>query len=179
MTTLTSRLRAAVDSGVKARSRFYRAIDLEDEQRLGAPATEDQVLRLERAIARALPPSYREFLLLHNGWAMIDGGTDLLSIEDLLTGPRASKIAAWQSQARRYGETRLAEGLVIGHSNISQARIILDPKQVDEHGEWALIAVDKDNEDEYASFLAWLEQSVRDYQLLAEEGMPPEQESEG
>jgi hypothetical protein len=105
---------------------------------------------------------------------MVDAGTDLLSVEELLSGHRAAKIAAWQLQAKRYGETRLAEGLVIGHSDISQARIILDPKLISEHGEWGLITVDKDAEEEYGSFLEWLEHSVVDYRILAREHFLPD-----
>jgi cell wall assembly regulator SMI1 len=177
MDSLTRRIQAAVESGVRARSEFYRTVGLEDEQKLGGPASEEQIGLLERKVGQRLPPSYRKFLLLHDGWDMVDGTTDLLSLRDLLHGPRAAKIAAWQEKVRQYGETRFADGLVIGHSLVGQQRIILDPRQVNDEGEWTLIALDKDSQDDYESFVVWLEQSVVDYQELAREGAVPDRET--
>ena len=176
MGDVRSRLRAAIESGRRARTDFYKTLDLEDEQRLGPPASESQIQSLELKVARMLPPSYRAFLALHNGWRMVDASTDLLEIDELVSGDRAARIAAWQEQERRYGELRFADGLVIGHSTIGQARIILDPSEVDDDGEWAVIAVDKDSEENYRSFLEWLEQSAVDYRELADED---EADSEG
>ena len=66
---LTMRVSAAVKAGVEARSKFYAADeDIEDKQQLGPPASEEQIAKLEQKIGIALPPSYRAFLTIHNGW---------------------------------------------------------------------------------------------------------------
>ena len=50
-------------------------------QQLGPPATPTQIAKLERRLG-VLPPSYRAFLELHDGWARFDGEARILSSED-------------------------------------------------------------------------------------------------
>ena len=58
------------------------AFDEEDRMMLGEPASPSQIAKLERRLGKPLPPSYRAFLELHNGWELFDGGLNLLSVED-------------------------------------------------------------------------------------------------
>lgn len=58
------------------------AFDEEDRMMLGEPASPSQIAKLERRLGKPLPPSYRAFLELHNGWEHFDGGLNLLSVED-------------------------------------------------------------------------------------------------
>lgn len=171
---LKMRIVNAVTAGVRARSQFYEAIALPDQQRLGAPATEEDIAKVEQLIGRALPPSYRAFLSLYNGWRMVDGETDLLSTDEMLSGRRAEKIREWQGNAAKWGDEIGGKGLVIGFSDISQSRIILDPRKVSEDNEWPLYENYKDEELQYDSFLDWLEQSVDDYLELAMNPDPDE-----
>jgi cell wall assembly regulator SMI1 len=173
---LRTRIANAVTAGVRARAQFYDAIELPNEQELAPPATEERIARLEQHVGRALPPSYKTFLSLHNGWRMVDAETDLLSIEEMLGGPRADRIREWQQNAAKWGDEVGGHGLVIGFSDISQSRIILDPRGVSADGEWKLYENYKDEEQEYDSFLEWLEQSVDDYQDLAMNPNPDEDE---
>jgi hypothetical protein len=48
-----------------------------------APADQDAVTRAERRIGRELPPSYRAFLLQHDGWFGFFDGATLLGTKDL------------------------------------------------------------------------------------------------
>jgi len=164
---LNARIANAVSAGVRARAQFYEAIDLPNEQELGPPASEEQIARIEQQIGKPLPPSYRAFLSLFNGWRMVDGETDLLSVEEMLGGRRADRIRDWQRNAAKWGDEVGGHGFVIGFSDISQSRIILDPRRVGANNEWRLFENYKDEEEEYDSFLDWLEQSVDDYQELA------------
>jgi hypothetical protein len=157
----------AITEGVRARGQFYHAIDLPDDQKLGPPASEASIAQLEQHVGRSLPPSYRAFLTVHDGWRMVDAETDLLSIEEMLGGRRAEKIRQWQQDAAKWGDEIGGQGLVIGFSDVSQSRIILDPRRINEDDEWRLFENYKDEEQEYDSFLEWLEQSVEDYQDLA------------
>jgi hypothetical protein len=171
---LQMRITNAVTAGVRARAQFYEAIELPNEQQLGLPATEEQIAALEQRVGRPLPPSYRTFLSLYNGWRQVDGETDLLSTDEILEGRRAERIRAWQQDAAKWGDEVGGHGLVIGFSDISQSRIILDPRNVGEGDEWPLYENYKDEEQEYSSFLEWLEQSVDDYQELAMNPNPDE-----
>jgi hypothetical protein len=157
----------AVTAGVRARAQFYEAIGLPNEQELGPPATEEQIAQFEQHIGHVLPPSYRTFLSLYNGWRMVDGETDLLSTDEMLGGRRADRIREWQQNAAKWGDEVGGHGLVIGFSDISQSRVILDPRKVAPDDEWRLFENYKDEEQEYDSFLEWLEQSVDDYLELA------------
>jgi len=164
---LHERISRAVEQGVAARSAFYASIDLPDEQHLGAPATEAQIAQFEQRIKLRLPPSYRSFLSQFNGWRMVDGVTDLLSLEEMMGGPRADAIRKWQEAAAKWDDETGANGLIIGFSDVSQSRIILDPFDVQTDGEWALIENYKDEDQRYASFIEWLEHSVSDYRAIA------------
>jgi cell wall assembly regulator SMI1 len=176
---LTDRVRRAVEEGVQARSAYYASIDLDDLQKLGAPAGEPLIRRLEAKLGQNLPPSYRAFLLLHNGWQMVDGVTDLLPVEDLLGGAKAEKIEAWQRKADKSTDPVAAKGVVIGWADANQTRILLDPSDATDDGEWRLVQHYKDEEAEYDSFIHWLEESVNEYQEMVESGdMPPPDEDE-
>ena len=58
------------------------AFDEEHRMKLGEPATPEQIAKLERRLGKPLPPSYRAFLELHNGWESFDGSLNLLSVQD-------------------------------------------------------------------------------------------------
>lgn len=167
-TGIIKRVQDAVRRGVQARSRFYASIDLADEQYLGAPASPQEIAMLEQFFGKSLPPSYRAFLALHDGWRMIDGGCDLLRICEMTSGPIVEKVRKWQAAMAKEGQTALAAGLVIGFSPISQKRIVMDFGQVDAEGESRIIQWDADELSEYDSFIKWLEDSAQEFEDLVE-----------
>lgn len=167
MKALKRRLERAIEEGVKARSAYYASIGLDDEQALGEPASEARIAELERRMGRSLPRSYREFLLLHNGWKQIDGGLDLVSVEELLGETNQFDIADWKNMMQRQGDAVAVRSLVIGASHITPTKYLLDPETVAADGEWLLLQYHHGVEAEIPSFIEWLEQSVVEYQELA------------
>lgn len=166
---LVDRIQGAVKEGREARSTYYASIDLADDQELGGPVPEAQLVNLESRLGRRLPPSYRTFLSLYNGWRMIGGAVDLLSVEEMLGGPRAELAHEWQQQAVEDDyEPVTVRSLVIGLGEITAARMLLDPETVGPDGEWALVWYDKSVEEEYSSFLEWLEASVAIFRDMVE-----------
>jgi cell wall assembly regulator SMI1 len=161
------RIIRAVDFGRRVRSTYYATIELPDEQALGAPASEDEIAELEHQLGQKLPPSYRQFLLLHNGWRMASGAMDLLSVTEMLIGSRHDRVQKRQQQEGRVDPVA-ASGLVVGSADITPTMLLLDPDTVDENGEWLVIRYHKGPEQTYASFLDWLEQSARDFAELVE-----------
>jgi hypothetical protein len=174
--SLTERIRRVVNAGREARTAYYASIALDDEQELGASAPEAALADLERRLGRPLPPSYRAFLSLYNGWRMFSGAVDLLCVEDMLGGPRAEQIRTWRAReasewqrvAREDPSSRgfaartaavAARALVIGVSDITRTRILLDPETISMDGEWASVTYDGGLESEYRSFLERLEAS--------------------
>jgi hypothetical protein len=76
-------LRKLIDQLAETKREYTRlAFDEEDSMKLGEPASQSQIAKLERRLGKPLPPSYRAFLELHNGWEHFDGGLNLLSVED-------------------------------------------------------------------------------------------------
>jgi cell wall assembly regulator SMI1 len=65
----------------------------EIEHRLGPPANAGQIAVIERLAGFQLPPDYRAFLELHNGWHGFSGEHDLLSAEQMTSAPMARSIA--------------------------------------------------------------------------------------
>jgi SMI1 / KNR4 family (SUKH-1) len=166
---LVDLIQSAVKEGRKARSAYYANIVLEDEQELGGPAPEAQLVNIENRVGRRLPPSYRTFLSLYNGWRMISGAIDLLSIEEMLGGPRAEQVHKWQQEAVRNDyEAITVRSLVIGLGEITATRILLDPETIGPDGEWALVLYDRGEAEEYSSFIEWLEASVAIFRDMVE-----------
>jgi predicted DNA-binding WGR domain protein len=76
-------LRKLLAEYADVRATLDRATEIEDEERLPAgdrskpfpPASEKDVAAYEAQLGLRLPPSYREFLLVHNGWQRFWGDT--------------------------------------------------------------------------------------------------------
>lgn len=166
---LQERIRRAVSEGRKSRSAYYAEIVLADEQELGEPAPEVELGELEARLGRPLPPSYRMFLSLHNGWRMASGAIDLLPVKEMLQGPREARIREWQTQASAVGDSVAAESLVIGYSEFTSTKLLLDPARADAEGEWTVVGHDKAEEWTCPSFLQWLDESAIEFRELFEE----------
>ncbi|HET8707413.1 MAG TPA: SMI1/KNR4 family protein [Pseudomonadales bacterium] len=164
---LKKRLRDAIDKGIVARHDFYESLQLDDEQLLGPPAPEIEIQALEKHIKRILPDSYRTFLAMHNGWKMASAALDLLSTTQLLDPQIAQDIADWQADMKRHGDEVAARSLVIGFSDINATKYLLDPAVQNKDGEWRMVKHYHEEEADYESFLAWLEESIEDYSELA------------
>lgn len=168
MTDMKERVAQAIARGVQARSRYYQSIELEDEHALGEPVPEDLIIRLEGKVGKPLPPSFRAFLQLHNGWREVDGGVDLLPVETLLGLQDDVGIARWQRTQQQEGDAVAARSLVIGASRITPTKYLLDPGAADDNGEWPLLQYHDKLEAELPSFIQWLEESVDEYLELAQ-----------
>lgn len=167
LNNLRKRIADAVEQGVLARRRYYTSISLPDEQVLGDPCPPEIIQALEKALDRPLPPSYRCFLELFNGWQMVDGGVDLLSAHELLDGPKKQHISDWQTKMAYGGDEVAARSLVIGVSTITPTKYLLDPEMVNFDGEWQFVQHHNEVEAEISSFLEWLEESIDEYNELA------------
>ncbi|MER5786589.1 SMI1/KNR4 family protein [Streptomyces mobaraensis] len=109
-----------------------------------APASEADVAAAEARLGRRLPPSLREFLLVTDGWR--DAGPFVYrlagtrELEWLADSDEAHWIEAYARDDVEEGE--LDEGAVLGRSlklslEGDACVMLLDPEDVDEHGEWA------------------------------------------
>ncbi len=164
---MKARMINAVEQGIVARRRYYESIGIPDEQKLGPPSSREEIAALEKQVGRSLPPSYRHFLEVFGSWKMIDGGVDILPVQDLLEGQRKQQIDAWKKKMESYGDDVAERSLVVGMSYITATKYLLDPEVVNSNGEWRFVQHHNGEEAEVSSFLEWLEESVNEYGELA------------
>ncbi|THA57489.1 SMI1/KNR4 family protein [Streptomyces sp. A1136] len=126
-----------------------------------APATEERLTALESRLGRPLPPSYRQFLAVTDGWRMAGEFVTLLGsteqvgpLPELGPGVRAC-LDEWDAEDAddRSGEPvgdadvdpadeevahseRWARAILISAEG-DQTWLLLDPGDSDAHGEWA------------------------------------------
>ncbi|MEV4177858.1 SMI1/KNR4 family protein [Nonomuraea sp. NPDC049709] len=103
------------------------------------PATEDEVRALEARLGRVLPPSFREFLLVTNGWRNAGKFVwSLWSTEEIGwladLEPRWADVYAGRDEEET--EPAAARSLLIS-LEADAGVVYLDPGDVDERGEWA------------------------------------------
>jgi cell wall assembly regulator SMI1 len=112
-----------------------------------SPATETEIAAAEARLGIALPPSYREFLLVSNGWH--DTGTDIESILpideiDWLRDLNPDLIGIWMDSAGQEGwPDDPVEGVNYHHfaktlavSGGYEAYVLLNPEVISPDGEW-------------------------------------------
>ncbi|MEU7942371.1 SMI1/KNR4 family protein [Microbispora bryophytorum] len=103
------------------------------------PATEDEVQALEARLGCVLPPSFREFLLVTNGWRHAGKfvwslrGTEEIGWLTDLEPMWAEAYADWDEED---AEPAAARSLLIS-LEADAGVVYLDPGDVDERGEWA------------------------------------------
>jgi hypothetical protein len=154
---------------MRSRAAYYAAIDLPDEQRLGPPGAPLELEELERVFDRPLPPSFRTFLELHDGWVMANGAVDLLPLAQL-RAIAAGALDGPGTHARLDSDDEVVtRSLIIGAGAGSAAMLLLDPERVTDAGEWAVVGYDLGEEWVTSSFVEWLEESDRSFHELAEE----------
>jgi cell wall assembly regulator SMI1 len=124
---------------VELNATYEQLIELKPRQHLGPPASDRQIAQLEAYLAIQLPPSYRIFLSLHDGWRGFEANLSLLSIEEQMKGETADYIRSWKADQWAEGETLLIEGVVIGIELYTSKAWVLDTSHTDERGEMDVV----------------------------------------
>ena len=79
---------------------------------------------------------------------------------------KKKKIRKWQTKALTEGDLAAAKGLVIGVAEATPTKLLLNPEIRDDQGEWTVVQHHNVEEGTYPSFLAWLEESVDEFNEL-------------
>jgi hypothetical protein len=135
-------------------------------QKLGPPASESAIQAYEKKLGFSLPPSYRTFLSLHDGWEGFEGDIRLLSIREMTRGEYAEWIKEVKQDAWEDGETLLIEGLIIGIDLDSTSCYVLDRAKVNEQGEMPVVNWDDEVIARYKDFAAMLDSVAKDLKKL-------------
>lgn len=113
--TLKAELRALVDRLWHLSIELDQVNDWDNPRALGQPATPSQIELVEKVAGFPLPPDYRAFLQLHNGWEGFNGENALMSAEEMSHGPFASSVAETKDIQREISDSG-ADGFVFNAS---------------------------------------------------------------
>jgi hypothetical protein len=112
-----------------------------------AGATGADIAAAEKRLGRALPPSYREFLMLHDGWSRFYDGASLLGTASLGQRSHAdaarSTFEAAETPVPDYGppsRTRPRLLIPFGIDPGATTLFVFNPAHVDSRGEMEVIA---------------------------------------
>ncbi|UXX92063.1 SMI1/KNR4 family protein [Streptomyces sp. AD2-2] len=148
-------------------------------RRLGfAPATEERIAAMEERLGRQMPPSYREFLKVSDGWRNAGGFVRLLAgTEDAHWHNNESGLADLYAEhldedskpeARREADV-WRRGLQLDvESDVTY--VLMDPEDVDDDGEWAVYTWSSwlaEPPARHANFLAFMRDMHRQFHSLA------------
>lgn len=145
--------------------------DEEIDHELGTPCTEAQLVELEKWLGFVLPPSYREFLSLHNGWNNFDGNAKLLAIEDFRSSWVSEKIHNLEILFYEDGENPFDKGMIpilLGEDNDNF--LLLDPTTEKSNGEMEFVAFDfTEEESRFQNFLSFLEAHLKSVKIIIDD----------
>lgn len=149
------------------------AFDEEHPMKLGEPAKVKQIAKVEKRLGKPLPPTYRAFLELHNGWEYFDGDLNLLSAED----QDSEWVKAWLKMlsmaflAIKEENPFEKGGIPIMLGEGEHRFLILDPRTIRSDGEMDFIKFHfAEIEERFSDFASFLQQDLRvEKQLLKKE----------
>lgn len=151
----------AMDRLVQQLAQALRASE-EGEPPVGRPAApEKRIRRFEKHLGLTLPPSYRAFLAVHDGYDRLAWPGHLRPIASLLPGGRWFKEhRRWQRELRGEGEL---DHEVIPIGSIDEATnwmLYLDPGRATADGELAVVEWTPAQSYVYESFQRYLEEEL-------------------
>jgi hypothetical protein len=146
-----------IDTALRTYDRL--AFDEEVEHRLGNPCTPKQIAKLEKLLGRPLPPSYKAFMELHNGWSDLAGDAKLLAVEDHGREWVQERLDDMEELFDEFGPVNpFAQGAIpvlLGED--SQSVLYVDPRTERADGEMDFVALDiVEEERRFNDFTAFL-----------------------
>lgn len=135
---------------------------------LGRPASETEIQELEQELSLVLPPSYKAFLYISNGWKVVDGSQNFFTIQQVLKWREKKDPSNWISIAESVGNGFVKECLVVGASNQSPDKYLLNPKIIVKQ-EWQFIEYRKDGYSVFDSFLEFMIATKQQFDEAANE----------
>jgi SMI1 / KNR4 family (SUKH-1) len=161
------------------------AFDEEYEHKLGKPSSPTQIATLEKGLGKPLPPSYKAFLDLHNGWSDFAGDAKLLAVEDHGSEWVKERLLDLDELFDEFGgENPFNEGAIpVMLGEDSQQTLLVDPRTVREDGEMDFVALDIiEEERRFKDFTSFLQHKLNLLKQLIDkqkEGVVEEEDAEG
>lgn len=149
------------------------------------PASEERIAAMEARLGRCMPPSYREFLVVTDGWRHAGGFVRLLA---------GTETARWHDNAS--GLADMFEGYLDEETDPEERReaglwrrglqldiasdatyVLLDPEDVGKDGEWAVYTWSSwlgESPRRHANFLEFMRSTYREFHSLRAHWSPGE-----
>lgn len=168
-----AKLKKLIDNLASALCERDRLIfDEEYPHALGKPCSLKQIESLESILGKPLPPSYRIFMELHNGWSKFIGDAKLLAVEDHGSDWVKERLLALATLFADFGENPFEEGAIpVLLGNTAKEFLIVDPRTVRENGEMDFVSFDIcHEEDRFKDFTSFLQENLDIlYQMIEDE----------
>lgn len=115
-------------------------------------AQNEQITRLEGLLQLQLPPSYVEFLQIHNGLKNLIGEFSYLSTEDYFNGDMYEALCAFKLEAMQNGDDLVLDGVIIGLHPDHFESVILDTRKVGQDREMECVYFHRREFDRHKNF---------------------------
>lgn len=104
------------------------------------PATQQEVADYEAYLGLSLPHTYREFLLLHNGYDWLAYPGHMLSIPAVMPeGQWYDEIVEWKQTSAEYGSGEVVDGIVIANLGDANNWAYLNPDKPSGEDEMTIV----------------------------------------
>jgi SMI1 / KNR4 family (SUKH-1) len=157
---LRSEIKQLVDDFIEASREYFRLrFDVEYSFQLGKPCSPGQIAALEGILGKALPPSYRAFLELHNGFENFIGNQNLLAVEDQQADWVEEEVDTLNDLFEEHGgDNPFEKGAIpVALEQDTSTYLVLDPSKVRKNGEMDFVEYEYTRErirfEDFGSFL--------------------------
>jgi len=168
MPDLRTRLKESIARLVAALIKDHEREGLTKLPKPRPPASDKDIEKYENHLQLKLPPSYREFLKLHNGYEGLAWPGDMLSIQDVMPGGQwYDAIQHWKQTCARYGGGEVLSGIVVAQQGEPNDYVYLDPQRPSRGKELTVVKFSPSYSGEYADLVEYFEYliSVLDIEL--------------
>ncbi|VWX55962.1 hypothetical protein VARIO8X_110051 [Burkholderiales bacterium 8X] len=136
---MTHPLKPLVDETFRLNAKHNDVLGLTQDQVMQPPASEEQIARLESHLGVVLPPLYKAFLRICNGWTFFFADMHLLSVEEQISGDFARYVHQWKGEQWAEGEEVPVEAIVFAIAIDTNHALLFDTKTTREDGEMEVV----------------------------------------
>ena len=157
-------IKTVVETIFRTREKLARLSKVHTLTEPGGPASEAAIRKVEAELGRPLPPDYRTFLSLHDGWPGFVGDNDILSTSQLLGGKMRERVAQIKAQMKSEEDHRAAHGFIIVASLFNWHVVYFDVDKKRNNGGLDVVFWDHGPEERFRSFLAYLKDKIKTFE---------------
>jgi hypothetical protein len=161
----------AFNSMLRARDAVVKLLAMTEPADAGVPlgsapqppgASDAQIHELEMYFGKKFPPSFKHFLMVHNGSPWANLGSDIFSVEQMIAFDRGEKQNFFKRNLIRVKRDNADPLIVFAASNDRNNVIMFESDKPDEFGEWPTIYLSKRDKVllSHADFVKFMEQAT-------------------